>query len=207
MSHLNQKPTRTEKDSLGEREIPAGVYYGIQTVRAVENFPISGWKPFPAFVTATVQVKKAAARANSALGVLDAKMASAIEAAADEVLSGKLRDQFVVDPFQAGAGTSHNMNTNEVLANRAIELLGGEKGDYSIVHPNDHVNMGQSTNDVIPTAIRLAALDHAAKLMPVLDRLKSSFREKATEFDQIVKSGRTHLQDAVPVRLGQEFGA
>jgi aspartate ammonia-lyase len=207
MSHSNQKPTRIEKDSLGEREIPAGVYYGIQTVRAVENFPISGWKPFPAFVTATVQVKKAAARANSALGALDPKVASAIESAADEVLAGDLRDQFVVDPFQAGAGTSHNMNANEVLANRAIELLGGEKGDYSIVHPNDHVNMGQSTNDVIPTAMRLAALDHAAKLVLTLDRLAASLGGKAVEFDRVVKSGRTHLQDAVPVRLGQEFGA
>ncbi len=184
-----------------------GVYYGIQTARAVENFPISGWKPFPAFVTATIQIKKAAARANSALGALDARIAAAIETAADEALQGIFQDQFVVDPFQAGAGTSHNMNANEVIANRAIELLGGEKGDYSIVNPNDHVNMGQSTNDVIPTAMRLSALDLVAKLMPVLDRLKSSFRERATEFDRIVKSGRTHLQDAVPVRLGQEFGA
>ncbi len=207
MSHSNQIQTRTEKDSLGEREIPIGVYYGIQTARAVENFPISGWKPFSAFVTATVQIKKAAARANSALGELDARIAAAIETAADEALEGKFQDQFVVDPFQAGAGTSHNMNANEVLANRAIELLGGEKGDYSIVNPNDHVNMAQSTNDVIPTAMRLAALDLATKLMPVLERLKASFREKATEFDLIVKSGRTHLQDAVPVRLGQEFGA
>src|ERR1044071_8818555 len=207
MSHSNQIQTRIEKDSLGEREIPIGVYYGIQTARAVENFPISGWKPFPAFVTAPVQIKKAAARANAALGALDRNIAAAIETAADEALEGKFQDQFVVDPFQAGAGTSHNMNANEVIANRAIELLGGEKGDYSIVNPNDHVNMAQSTNDVIPTAMRLAALDLAAKLMPVLDRLKTSFSEKATEFDQIVKSGRTHLQDAVPVRLGQEFGA
>ncbi|HST22226.1 MAG TPA: aspartate ammonia-lyase [Blastocatellia bacterium] len=200
-------PTRIEKDSLGEREIPLGVYYGIQTARAVENFPISGWKPFPAFVTATIQIKKAAARANSALGELDAGLAAAIETAADEALQGKFQDQFIVDPFQAGAGTSHNMNANEVIANRAIELLGGEKGDYSIVNPNDHVNMAQSTNDVIPTAMRLSALDLVARLMPVLDRLKASLREKATAFDRIVKSGRTHLQDAVPVRLGQEFGA
>jgi aspartate ammonia-lyase len=207
MSHLNQTPTRIEKDSLGEREIPGPVYYGIQTARAVENFPISGWKPFPALVTATVQIKKAAARANAALGVLDHPVASAIETAADEVLQGKFRDQFVIDPFQAGAGTSHNMNANEVLANRAIELLGGEKGDYSIVHPNDHVNMGQSTNDVFPTAMRLAALDLTQTFTLTLDRLKTSFSEKAIEFDLIVKSGRTHLQDAVPVRLGQEFGA
>jgi aspartate ammonia-lyase len=154
-----------------------------------------------------VQVKKAAARANSALGALEPGMAAAIETAADEVLQGKFRDQFVVDPFQAGAGTSHNMNANEVLANRAIELLGGEKGDYSIVNPNDHVNMGQSTNDVIPTAMRLAALELAAQFTLALDRLKTSFYEKAMEFDLVVKSGRTHLQDAVPVRLGQEFGA
>lgn len=207
MSHLNQTPTRIERDSLGEREIPVQVYYGIQTARAVENFPISGWKPFPALVTATIQIKKAAARANSALGVLDSRIAEAIETAADEVLQGKFRDQFVVDPFQAGAGTSHNMNANEVLANRAIELLGGEKGDYSIVHPNDHVNMGQSTNDVFPTAMRLAALDLTATFALTLDRLKTSFSKKAIEFDLIVKSGRTHLQDAVPVRLGQEFSA
>jgi len=199
--------TRTEKDSLGARAIPQDVYYGIQTARAVENFQISGWKPFPAFVTATVQIKKAAARANAALGALDVKIAQAIETAADEVLAGKFRDQFVVDPFQAGAGTSHNMNANEVLANRAIELLGGAKGDYSIVNPNDHVNMGQSTNDVIPTAMRLAALELVAKLLPALDALAESFRRKASEFDRVVKSGRTHLQDAVPITLGQEFGA
>src|ERR1044072_7248222 len=188
MSHSSQIPTRIEKDSLGEREIPIGVYYGIQTARAVENFPISGWKPFPAFVTATVQIKKAAAGANSALGALDPRIAAAIETAADEALEGKFQDQLVVDPFQAGAGTSHNMNANEVLANRAIELLGGEKGDYSIVNPNDHVNMGQSPNDVLPTAIRLAALDHAAKLVLTLDRLAASLGKKAIEFDRVVKS-------------------
>jgi aspartate ammonia-lyase len=207
MSLSTRPKKRTEKDSLGEREIPSDVYYGIQTARAIENFPISGWKPFPQLVTATVQIKKAAARVNSALGALDQKIARAIEAAAAEVLAGKLRDQFVVDPFQAGAGTSHNMNTNEVLANRAIELLGGQKGDYSIVHPNDHVNMGQSTNDVFPTAMRLAALDLTRDLILALEQLASSFRKKALEFDHVVKSGRTHLQDAVPIRLGQEFGA
>lgn len=207
MSLSTQHTKRTEKDSLGERGIPADVYYGIQTARAIENFPISGWKPFPQLVTATVRIKKAAARVNSALGALDHRIAGAIDAAADEVLSGMHRDQFVVDPFQAGAGTSHNMNTNEVLANRAIELLGGQKGDYSIVHPNDHVNMGQSTNDVFPTAMRLAALDLAEDLVVALEKLASSFRAKATEFDRVVKSGRTHLQDAVPIRVGQEFGA
>ena len=197
---------RIERDSLGERELPADVYYGIQTARAIENFPISGFKPYPSFVTATVQIKKAAARVNSALGVLDTRIAQAIEDAAGEVLAGKLRDQFVVDPFQAGAGTSHNMNANEVLANRAIELLGGEKGDYSIVHPNDHVNMAQSTNDVVPTAMRLAALELVNGLINTLDLLQGSLRAKSIEFDRIVKSGRTHLQDAVPIRLGQEFG-
>jgi aspartate ammonia-lyase len=197
---------RIERDSLGERELPADVYYGIQTARAIENFPISGWKPYPSLVTATIQIKKAAARANSALGSLDTRIATAIEAAADEVLAGKLRDQFVVDPFQAGAGTSHNMNANEVLANRAIELLGGERGDYSIVHPNDHVNMAQSTNDVFPTAMRLAALEEVSELSITLDLLAGALQTKSTAFDQIVKSGRTHLQDAVPIRLGQEFG-
>lgn len=200
-------PPRIERDSLGERELPGDVYYGIQTARAIENFPISGWKAYPSLVTATIQIKKAAARVNSALGSLDARIGKAIEAAADEILAGKLRDQFVVDPFQAGAGTSHNMNTNEVLANRAIELLDGEKGDYTIVHPNDHVNMAQSTNDVFPTAMRLAALEEVGKLIITLDLLAAALRRKSIEFNQIVKSGRTHLQDAVPIRLGQEFGA
>lgn len=198
---------RIERDSLGDRELPADVYYGIQTVRAVENFPISGWKPYPSLVTATIQIKKAAARVNAALGSLEPRIANAIESAADEVLSGSLRDQFVVDPFQAGAGTSHNMNANEVLANRAIEILGGQKGDYSIVHPNDHVNMAQSTNDVFPTAMRLAALEEVGGLIVSLEHLSESLRIKSVEFDHIVKSGRTHLQDAVPLRLGQEFGA
>jgi aspartate ammonia-lyase len=204
MSH--SIPPRIERDSLGERELPADLYYGIQTARAVENFPVSGWKPYPAFVTATVQIKKAAARVNASLGALDPSIAKAIEAAADEVLAGELRNQFVVDPFQAGAGTSHNMNANEVLANRAIELLGGAKGDHSIVHPNDHVNMGQSTNDVIPTAMRLAALELTDTLILTIDHLAAAFRDRAGEFDGIVKSGRTHLQDATPIRLGQEFG-
>jgi aspartate ammonia-lyase len=199
--------TRIERDSLGEKELPGEVYYGIQTARAIENFQISGLTPYPSLVTATIQIKKAAIRANAALGALDQKQARAIEQAADEVLDGRFRDQFVVDPFQAGAGTSHNMNANEVLANRAIELLGGEKGNYSIVHPNDHVNMCQSTNDVFPTAMRLAALELADGLLVVMDGLAESMQGKASEFDQIVKSGRTHLQDAVPVRLGQEFGA
>jgi aspartate ammonia-lyase len=205
MSPSNQ--TRIERDSLGEREIPRDAYYGIQTARAVENFPISGLRPYPELVTATVRIKRAAASVNLSLGVLDPRIGRAIESAADEVLSGMLREHFVVDPFQAGAGTSHNMNTNEVLANRAIELLGGEKGDYSIVHPNDHVNMGQSTNDVFPTAIRLSSLELAGRLTSEMGALVEALRARAAEFDPIVKSGRTHLQDAVPIRLGQEFGA
>src|SRR6185503_7922704 len=187
--------TRIERDSLGEKELPGDVYYGIQTARAIENFQISGFTPYPSLVTATVQIKKAAARANAALGALDQKLAHAIEQASDEVLAGKFRDQFVVDPFQAGAGTSHNMNANEVLANRAIELLGEEKGNYSIIHPNDHVNMCQSTNDVFPTAMRLGALELVDGLLTVLNVLAESLQGKAAEFDQIVKSGRTHLQD------------
>ncbi|MGH9760053.1 MAG: lyase family protein, partial [Blastocatellia bacterium] len=199
-------PRRIERDSLGEREVPASAYYGIQTLRAVENFPISGWRPYPSLVKATVQIKKAAARTNATLGVLDARIGGAIESAADEVLSGAMSDQFIVDPFQAGAGTSHNMNVNEVLANRAIELLGGERGDYTKVHPNDHVNMGQSTNDVFPTAMRLAAIELSVGLVEQMDALASSLEKKAVEFDDVLKSGRTHLQDAVPIRLGQEFG-
>jgi aspartate ammonia-lyase len=199
--------TRIEKDSLGERAIPDDAYYGIQTARAVENFPISGLKPKPAYVDATVQIKKAAARVNSALGLLDAPKADAIAAACDEILNGALREWFVVDVYQAGAGTSHNMNVNEVIANRAIELLGGKKGDYAIVHPNDHVNMAQSTNDVCPTAIRIGAVMTAQLLLTSLQQAQSLLGAKAREFDAIVKSGRTHLQDAVPVRLGQEFGA
>jgi aspartate ammonia-lyase len=198
--------TRIEKDSLGERSIPVDAYYGVQTHRAIENFPISGLRPKPSFVDATVQIKKAAAKVNKTLGLLDAKKADAIVQAADEILSGKLREWFVVDVYQAGAGTSHNMNANEVIANRAIEILGGKKGDYSIVHPNDHVNMAQSTNDVIPTAIRIGTLIELSKLFPSLKALDDAFGEKAKAFDQIIKSGRTHLQDAVPLRLGQEFG-
>jgi len=198
---------RKEKDSLGERDIPREAYYGVQTMRAVENFPISGLRPKAAYVEATVHVKKAAARVNKSLGLLDGKKADAIVRACDEILQGKLREWFVVDVYQAGAGTSHNMNANEVIANRATEILGGTKGDYSVVHPNDHVNMAQSTNDVCPTAIRLAAIMLVNTLVPILDTLHASLAKKAKEFDTIVKSGRTHLQDAVPVRLGQEFGA
>ncbi|MGD0102103.1 MAG: aspartate ammonia-lyase [Acidobacteriota bacterium] len=199
--------TRSEKDSLGVREIPADAYYGIQTDRAIENFPISGLRPKPSYIDATVHIKKAAAKVNKALGLLEAGKADAIVAACDEILSGKLREWFVVDVYQAGAGTSHNMNANEVIANRAIELLGGKKGEYSIIHPNDHVNMAQSTNDVCPTAIRISAILLTCQLLQSLQQAEIAFSAKAEEFDSIIKSGRTHLQDAVPVRLGQEFGA
>ncbi|HUF66252.1 MAG TPA: aspartate ammonia-lyase [Gemmatimonadaceae bacterium] len=197
--------TRTEKDPLGELQVPADALYGVQTMRAVQNFPISGIRPLPAFVDATVRIKKAAALTHRETGRLEQKLADAIVAAADEVLGGQHRGHFVVDVYQAGAGTSHNMNTNEVLANRANELLGGERGAYAPVHPNDHVNMAQSTNDVIPTAIRIACLTELDGLLAALADLTSSFERKGSEFDAVLKSGRTHLQDAMPIRLGQEF--
>lgn len=199
--------TRIEKDSLGELKVPAKALYGVQAARAVDNFQISGLKPCPELVDAYVYIKKAAAMVNSELGVLTKKRARAIVRAADEVLAGGHREHFVVDVFQAGAGTSHNMNTNEVLANRAIEILGGKRGDYSIVHPNDHVNMAQSTNDTFPAAMRISALLKHRDLIPELDALAKAFKKKSTQFKDILKSGRTHLQDAVPVTLGQEFGA
>jgi aspartate ammonia-lyase len=199
-------PTRTERDPLGEHAVPADAYYGIQTARAVENFPISGLRAHASLVTATVQIKRAAALANRDLGRLDARVADAIVAAADDVLGGQLRDQFVVDVYQAGAGTSHNMNANEVLANRAAERLGGARGEYRDVHPNDHVNMGQSTNDVFPAATRLALLLEHAGLVAAARTLAEALRDKATAFADVLKVGRTHLQDAVPITLGQEFG-
>ena len=198
--------TRIERDPLGEHAVPADAYYGIQTVRAAENFPISGLRAHPDLVTATVLIKRAAAHANVALGRLDPAIGDAIVRAADEILGGALRDQFVVDVYQAGAGTSHNMNANEVLANRAAELLGGARGDYTRVHPNDHVNMGQSTNDVFPTATRLALLLGHAPLVTAARRLAASLEQKAAAFAPVLKVGRTHLQDAVPMTLGQEFG-
>lgn len=199
---------RIEKDSLGQVEVPAGAYYGAQTQRAVQNFPVSGMKPYPAFVWSIVMIKRAAAEVNRDLGLLDPKMADAIIQAGDEILAGKFREHFVVDPFQAGAGTSHNMNANEVMANRANEILGFALEDpKKSVNPNDHVNMAQSTNDTIPTAIRLGALWRLDELKATLTRLADAFAQKALDWDDVVKSGRTHLQDAVPVRLGQEFGA
>jgi len=199
--------TRVERDPLGELPVPATALWGIQTERARLNFPISNLRPLPPFVDAVVRIKKAAALTHKETRRLDAKLADAIIRAADEILAGEHRDQFVVDPYQAGAGTSHNMNANEVLANRANELLGGKRGEYKPVHPNDHVNMAQSTNDVIPTAIRLAALAELPGLLEALDRLARAFLAKGKEFDAIVKSGRTHLQDATPIGLGQEFSA
>jgi fumarate hydratase class II len=198
---------RTEKDSLGEMRVPAEALYGAQTQRAVINFPISGLRPYPAFVWAQAVIKRAAAEVNRDLGLLDAKLAGAIIQAADEVLAGDHQSQFVVDPFQAGAGTSHNMNVNEVIANRANQILGFALDDRKKpVSPNDHVNMAQSTNDTIPTAIRLGTLWRLDELLGAIDGLAGALEDKAREFDGVVKSGRTHLQDAVPVRLGQEFG-
>lgn len=198
---------RIQRDSLGEVEVPAEAYYGAQTARARENFPISGLTAHPQFIRATAMVKQAAAEANMALGELDPALGRAIVQAAQEIVAGRWHDQFVVDVFQAGAGTSHNMNTNEVIANRANEILGRPLGANKPVHPNDHVNMAQSTNDVFPTAMRVAALLLLAELYPALEHLAGALDDKAREFDHIVKAGRTHLQDAVPVRLGQEFGA
>jgi aspartate ammonia-lyase len=199
--------TRTEKDPLGALEVPADALYGVQTLRAVQNFPISGVRPLPAFIDATVHIKRAAALTHKETGRLEPRLADAIVKAADEVLAGKHRDQFVVDIYQAGAGTSHNMNCNEVLANRANEILGGRRGTYTPVHPNDHVNMAQSTNDVIPTAIRLGCLMELGGLEDSFGELGKAFERKGKEFDDVLKSGRTHLQDAMPIRLGQELDA
>ena len=199
--------TRKEIDPLGERAIPKNAYYGIQTLRATENFPVSGIKaPLP-FIKAYVLIKKAAATANAQVGWLEEKTAKAIIQACDEVLAGKLLDQFVVDVFQAGAGTSFNMNVNEVLANKALEILGKPKGDYKNVNPNDHVNMGQSTNDTFPTALHVSVLMALQPLLSALDELAEAFEELGRKNANVLKSGRTHLQDAVPVTIGQEFTA
>ena len=198
---------RREHDPLGELEVPESALYGVQTMRARLNFPISGLRPLPSFVRATVWIKRAAALTHRETGRLEARLADAIVRAADEVLAGEHQEQFVVDVYQAGAGTSHNMNANEVLANRANELLGSRRGTYAPVHPNDHVNMAQSTNDVIPTAIRLASLALVAPLLQAFRGLHDAFAAKGREFDDVLKSGRTHLQDAMPIRLGQELTA
>lgn len=208
---MTQSPAltyRTERDSMGERQIPNTVYYGIQTLRAIENFPISGLKPLATYVDACLLIKKATAIANGELGCIAQDLSQAIVEAADEILNGNLRDQFVVDVYQAGAGTSHHMNVNEVLANRALELLGDEKGNYQRVSPNDHVNYGQSTNDVIPTAIRVGGLLALERtLYPALSSAIAALEIKGREFQDVIRSGRTHLQDAVPVRLGDTFRA
>ncbi|MFC5713369.1 aspartate ammonia-lyase [Thalassorhabdus alkalitolerans] len=198
---------RIEKDFLGEKKVPKDAYYGIQTIRAKENFPITGYPPHPELIRAFGYVKKAAAMANRDVGVLNKKIAKAIIQAADEVIEGAYNDQFIVDAIQGGAGTSFNMNTNEVIANRAIELLGGEKGDYLKVSPNTHVNMAQSTNDTFPTAIHISSLLLSKGLTQALSDIVDTMKRKEQEFDEVIKMGRTHLQDAVPIRLGQEFGA
>ena len=198
---------RTEKDSLGEKQVPAEAYFGIQTQRAIENYPISGYRAHAQLIRAMGMIKKAAALANRELRLIDPKRAAAIVQAAEEVMAGKFDAQFVVDVYQAGAGVSFHMNTNEVIANRAIEILGGRRGDYEVCHPNDHVNFGQSTNDVFPTAMRLAAVLLFDEVLESLEGLEHSFARKGKAFDHILKSGRTHMMDAVPIRLGQEFAA
>lgn len=202
-----KKKFRREKDSLGEKDVPIKVYYGIQTLRAIENFPISGTPPKKEFIIAFAMVKKAAAIANMATGSLNKKIGKAIVKATEEIITGRLHKEFVVDVYQAGAGTSHNMNANEVIANRAIEILKGKKGNYNIIHPNDHVNMSQSTNDTVPTSMRIAGLFLASELISNLKAMEKALAGKSKEFDSIIKSARTHLQDAVPIRLGQEFQA
>lgn len=204
---LDGRDYRMEKDSIGEMDVPGEVYYGVQSMRAAENFRITGLSMHPEIIVSLAYIKKAAAITNCEVGTLDRKLGEAIVQACDEIIGGKLHEQFIVDPIQGGAGTSLNMNANEVIANRAIELLGGEKGDYSIIHPNDHVNCGQSTNDVIPAAGKMTSLRLLENAQKELRRLYDVLEEKAKEFDGIIKMGRTQLQDAVPVRLGQEFKA
>ena len=198
---------RIEHDIIGEMHIPQDVYYGIHSVRAAENFPITGQRLQRDMIVSIAWIKKACARANLAAGTIREDVSRAIEQACDEIIAGRLHDQFIVDPIQGGAGTSTNMNANEVIANRAIELLGGVKGDYSLVNPNDHVNCGQSTNDVIPTAGKMTTLRLLKKLETELDRLRAAFEDKSREFNHVIKMGRTQMQDAVPIRLGQEFRA
>jgi len=198
---------RTEHDSIGDKEVPADAYYGVQTLRAVENFRITGLSLHPEFIASLVQIKKAAAITNREIDALDSERCEAIVTACDEILAGRFRTQFVVDPIQGGAGTSLNMNANEVIANRSIELMGGKKGDYSLVHPNDHVNLSQSTNDVIPTAGKMTTIRLLMKLRIQLHCLHLALNKKAEEFDHVIKMGRTQMQDAVPIRLGQEFRA
>ncbi len=207
MDNINNMDFRVEKDSIGMKDVPGNVYYGVQSMRAAENFHITGLNIHPEIINSLAYIKKAAAITNLEIGLLDRKKAEAIIQACDEILAGQFRKDFIVDPIQGGAGTSLNMNANEVIANRAIEILGGQKGDYSIVNPNDHVNCGQSTNDVIPSAGKMTSLRLLKKLKIELLRLHQAFCEKADEFDHVLKMGRTQMQDAVPIRLGQEFKA
>ncbi len=207
MDSINNIDYRVEKDSIGMKDVPGNVYYGVQSMRAAENFHITGLNIHPEIINSLAYIKKAAAITNLEIGLLDRKTAEAIIQACDEILAGQFRKDFIVDPIQGGAGTSLNMNANEVIANRAIELLGGQKGDYSIVNPNDHVNCGQSTNDVVPSAGKMTSLRLLKKLKIELLRLHQAFCEKADEFDHVLKMGRTQMQDAVPIRLGQEFKA
>lgn len=198
---------RLESDFLGSKEVPSHAYFGIQTLRAAENFPITGYRIHPELIKATAMVKKAAALANIEVGLLEAQIGNAIVKAAEEVIEGQFHDQFIVDPIQGGAGTSINMNANEVIANRALEILGREKGEYAYISPNSHVNMSQSTNDAVPSAIHIAVLSQLEELLVTMEEMRSVFIKKQIEFDHIIKMGRTHLQDAVPIRLGQEFAA
>jgi len=204
---MSEQEFRTEKDSIGTKNVPEDVYYGVQSLRAAENFHITGLNMHPEIINSLAYIKKAAAITNCEAGLLDKKIAQAIVKACDEILGGKLHEDFIVDPIQGGAGTSLNMNANEVIANRANEILGGKKGDYSIVNPNDHVNCGQSTNDVIPTAGKMTSLRLLKNLKKELMKLHTALEKKAEEFDGVIKMGRTQLQDAVPIRLGQEFKA
>lgn len=199
--------SRLESDSIGEKQVPKEAYYGVQTLRAAENFKITGYRIHPEFINALAKIKKASALTNMKVELLDLKIGNSIVKACDEILQGMFHDEFITDPIQGGAGTSMNMNANEVIANRAIEILGGEKGSYNIVHPNDHVNMGQSTNDVIPTAGKITTIILLEKAISKLEELYNALKEKAEEFDDVIKMGRTQLQDAVPIRLGQEFKA
>lgn len=204
---MSEQEFRTEKDSIGVKNVPEDVYYGVQSLRAAENFHITGLNMHPEIINSLAYIKKAAAITNCEVGLLDKKITQAIVQACDEILAGRFHEDFIVDPIQGGAGTSLNMNANEVIANRANEILGGKKGDYSMVNPNDHVNCGQSTNDVIPTAGKMTSLRLLKNLKKELMRLHTALNEKAEEFDGVIKMGRTQLQDAVPIRLGQEFKA
>ena len=204
---MSSKDFRIESDSVGEKEVPKGAYYGVQSLRAAENFDITGRKMYFEQIVALAEIKKATAMANHKAGILTDEVTDAIVKACDEIIDGKLHDEFICDPIQGGAGTSGNMNANEVIANRANEILGGELGTYDKVHPNDHVNMGQSTNDVFPTSGKLAAIKLIPRTLEELEELHASLLKKAEEFDSVIKMGRTQMQDAVPIRLGQEFHA